>query len=193
VSTMAGAELVFERSFYIGVVMASIVYGAQVTMFLQSLYYVAQDPRRTREQIIYVAYGGLVLLAVTIVIATKSFEGQQMWIENPNYPGGPEAYLAAHAASWIATLNGAAVVFTDVLVNLLLLYRCFIIWDSVVLISLLPTLVFLAATGSRLFAPLPVNSLHNSTQASASLQSSSLPSSLRTSTPECQRRSVYPT
>ncbi|EIW81145.1 hypothetical protein CONPUDRAFT_137219 [Coniophora puteana RWD-64-598 SS2] len=144
---MASAELVFERSFYIGVVMTSIVYGTQANMFLRSLYYIVQDPRRTREQIIYVAYGGLVLLAVTIVIVTKSFEWQQMLVENPNYPGGPAAYLAAHAASWAATLNGAAVVFTDVLVNLFLLYRCFIIWNSVVLISLLPALVFLAATG----------------------------------------------
>ena len=144
---MTSTELVFERSFYIGVVMAAMVYGAQVTMFFQSLVYVALGKRRTREQVFYVAYGGLVLLAVTIVIATKSFEGQQMWIENPDYPGGPSQYLADHAASWVPTLNGAAVVFTDVLVNLLLLYRCFIVWDSAILVALLPALIFLAATG----------------------------------------------
>ena len=52
-----------------------------------------------RSDVYYAVFSTLMLLLVTVWISTDAIFGQEMWLLNRNYPGGPMAYAEAHIAT----------------------------------------------------------------------------------------------
>lgn len=48
------------------------------------------------------------LFLITIFVAVQAVFGQEMWIVNAGFEGGPAAYLASHSSVWYETLGTAA-------------------------------------------------------------------------------------
>jgi len=138
---------VFEGSFYIGIVVAAMLYGLQFAMFCQSTYFQLKGPRQDRKgDRFYIAYGAIILVLITFATSANAVYGQLMWIEHRDYPGGPAAYFMENASIWVQTLGSAADVTGNVMGDALLLYRCYIIFGSKLWVIIGPTLIFVLST-----------------------------------------------
>lgn len=84
-------------------------------MWIQSVYYLSAGPGSFRRKLFYIAYGGVLLVLITISTAANLFYGEAMWIEHRDVPGGPAAYFSENEALWYNTLGTA----TDVTANVL--------------------------------------------------------------------------
>ncbi|KAJ6617494.1 hypothetical protein B0H10DRAFT_1797283 [Mycena sp. CBHHK59/15] len=134
-----------ERSWYIGNAIFAILYGIQLTMFFQSVYYLTAGPGSRRSKRFYVGYGAVLLVLITFAMACNLFYGQAMWIEHRDVDGGPAAYFGENIAIWYNTLGTASDVTANVLGDALMLYRCYIFWGHAPLALVFPALLFLAS------------------------------------------------
>jgi len=88
---------------------------------------------------------------MTWAMLANALLGQEMWVEHRDFPGGPSAYFAANSSVWYNVVGSAADAFADFMGDALLLYRCYIIWNSKKII-ILPFLMFLASTALSIIA-----------------------------------------
>ncbi|EIW80905.1 hypothetical protein CONPUDRAFT_123670 [Coniophora puteana RWD-64-598 SS2] len=142
-------QLANERSLYVGNAVSSVIYGMNVMLYLQTYHRLSVRTRKTHPKTFYHIYGALLLLFLTLVVATDQLAGQLAWIENRDYPGGVQGYLKAHATAWYNTLGTVAVISLDAMSNALMLYRCYLIWnDSISAVLALLVLYFAAVAMS---------------------------------------------
>ncbi|KIK41674.1 hypothetical protein CY34DRAFT_194000 [Suillus luteus UH-Slu-Lm8-n1] len=69
-----------------------------------------------------------------------------MWIERRNNPGGPPAFLVANSAAWYNAFGTAANYASDILTDGLLLYCCYIIWESGLPVIVIPAMIYLGSS-----------------------------------------------
>ncbi|EJD00199.1 uncharacterized protein FOMMEDRAFT_112550 [Fomitiporia mediterranea MF3/22] len=164
-------DIVFERSYYIGIVFHAMLYGMDIYMYFQSLYLLLNSRRNEFYQSsrIYVIVGGIMLFLYTFAFAADAVYGQLMWIEHRDFPGGPVAYFVANSSIWIQTLGTLSGQISMWMGDGLLLYRCWIVWNTwkvtifpflIYLFSIifgLITLVESALPGANFFRGNPVN------------------------------------
>ncbi|KAF7330354.1 hypothetical protein MVEN_02473700 [Mycena venus] len=142
-----------ERSWYIGLVMFAILYGIELCMCFMSFYFLWTSPKNEKSRYFYIAYSGVLLVLITIALASNEFFGQMMWIEHRDFPGGPVAYFTANIAAWYNTFGTAADVTANVLGDGLMLYRCYVFWSSAsIWVIAFPALLFLASTAMGIAA-----------------------------------------
>lgn len=136
-----------ERSWYIGNTIFAILYGLQISMYFQSVYYLNLNVGKEnhKSKAFYIAYSTALMILITIALAANLFFGQAMWIEHRDVDGGPVAYFAGNIAAWYNTFGTAADVTANVLGDGLMLYRCFIFWGHVKVAMVLPALIYLAS------------------------------------------------
>ncbi|KZT23592.1 hypothetical protein NEOLEDRAFT_1069387 [Neolentinus lepideus HHB14362 ss-1] len=144
---MASSALVFGRSLYIGNIMAAILYGIQLYITFESVYYlIVFRNQNDRTRIFYVGYGIVMLICMTFAMAANALMGQRVFVEKPGYPGGPAAYYEAKGKPWFNVLGCAMDLLGNFLGDGLLLYRCYMIWGSNRLLITFPALVYAAST-----------------------------------------------
>ncbi|KJA21766.1 hypothetical protein HYPSUDRAFT_41610 [Hypholoma sublateritium FD-334 SS-4] len=119
------AQILTEKSRYIGQYVASVLSGVQISLFIQSSYYLAYSPNSLRKKAFFIAYGGLLCLLVNITLAGNQIEGLFTWIVHRDGLGGPEAYLNATLSAWYNVLGTASITSADIMGNALLMYRCY--------------------------------------------------------------------
>ncbi|KZV92734.1 hypothetical protein EXIGLDRAFT_577114, partial [Exidia glandulosa HHB12029] len=68
---------------------------------------------------------------------------QMIWIDDRNFPGGPNAFVSIMFSDPINVTSNAAYLTGNILADAFVLWRCFIIWNSNILIILFPVLMFL--------------------------------------------------
>jgi len=95
-------------------------------------------------------YLGLYILILTagntVFTATNWKFTQVLFIEYRNYPGGPLAFFSEQFQFWANTVSNSAYVFCNFLVDGLVLYRCWAIWNHNYFVIALPALWFLVTT-----------------------------------------------
>ncbi|KAI0773183.1 hypothetical protein BD413DRAFT_472983 [Trametes elegans] len=138
---------VFQNAFYIGNNFNTILYGVELVVYYLTIEAVLQRSRRLsspvpRSDKIMVAFSTALLLLNTVFVATEAVFGEEMWVVNADYPGGPEAYLGDFASVWYQTFGTAASIVLNLLSDALLIYRCYIIWADVRVI-LFPFVLYL--------------------------------------------------
>ncbi|TFY78128.1 hypothetical protein EWM64_g5886 [Hericium alpestre] len=149
---MTSPETVLERSFYIGIVLGCILYGLELYIVFRSIYYLLTRRTSGRQHVpFYVVYSVIMLLLMTIGMATDSVLGQLMWIEHRDVPGGPPAYLQESLTTWWQTLGSTADLASNILGDGLLLYRCYMVWGSRLWIVAFPLLVYLGSFVMSIF------------------------------------------
>jgi hypothetical protein len=70
------------------------------------------------------------LILLTFATATNLLQGQLMWINHRDYPGGPYAYFLSTTDSWFETLGTATDVVANIMADALLVYRCYVVWSG---------------------------------------------------------------
>lgn len=127
------ANLRVEGSLYISIIIFAILYGIYIAAYFISTYalVICTDISRFRR-IFYLLYGTILLLLNTLFFVSPPLLGQRMWTaDGKKYSGGPLEYfnLQQYSAGY-TMLGNAAQNVAIVLVDGLLVYRCYIIFNS---------------------------------------------------------------
>jgi len=103
-------------------------------------------PRSPRKPNYYLAGYTLALFSFgTIYIATNVHLTQLMFIDNRNFPGGPEGYAFYKYSTALVLVPNSSYVIANWLADGLLLYRCKVIWTGNWWIIALPSTMFLGS------------------------------------------------
>jgi hypothetical protein len=118
-----------------------------------------------------VIYGLINLVLTAFSLAGNMHVGQLMWIEHPDFPGGPLAYYANNIF-WITILGNAAIIAGNYMNDALLvlcsfflcriysltfcprfcqLHRCYIIWGGNWRVVVAPFIIYLGTIGISIF------------------------------------------
>ncbi|KAJ7454745.1 hypothetical protein FB451DRAFT_1373402 [Mycena latifolia] len=134
-----------ERSWYIGNAFFAILYGIQISMFFQSVYYLKIGPGSSKTKMFYIGYSAALMVLITFALACNLYFGQQMWIDHRDVDGGPAAFFGENIAAWYNTFGTAADVTANVLGDGLMLYRCYMFWGHNRLAMGFPCLLYLSS------------------------------------------------
>lgn len=94
--------------------------GAQMSLVVQSTYYLANGRYPRIKKIIFILYGFLLIALVAIGDSTNETQGFLMWITNRDIPGGPEAYLNSHLSAWFNVWGTSAILAANFMGDALL-------------------------------------------------------------------------
>ncbi|KAA1474018.1 hypothetical protein DENSPDRAFT_308400 [Dentipellis sp. KUC8613] len=143
---MASAEIALERALYVGNVIGIVLYGFQILMYSQSVtFLLAEGSGHRKMHRFFVAYGGVLLVLLSVIVVKNLVFGEEAWIER-RAEMDPAVFISDHTSTWwYNTLGSVAVVTINFMGDGLLLYRTYIIWGSRTRIILLPAIIFLAA------------------------------------------------
>ncbi|KAG7443430.1 uncharacterized protein BT62DRAFT_935046 [Guyanagaster necrorhizus] len=142
---MANSDLEMQRAIYVSIIVGSIVFGAQICLYVQSFVYLLKNPVKKWRNF-YILFGAIFVVLTTVGGGTNMQLGQLIWIQHPDYPGGAPAYFADHSSDWYEIWGTASVSFANIMGDGLLLYRCYIIYNSNIWMVGFPFLVLLAST-----------------------------------------------
>ncbi|KZT64310.1 hypothetical protein DAEQUDRAFT_698911 [Daedalea quercina L-15889] len=144
---MSSPTAVFEHAYYIGGQLATILYGAQLVLFFATLrtFRKKSDLHRRPSDRFFAIYSIVLMLLVTIDVATNAVWGEQMWITSRSQPGGVEGFIATETSVWYETLSSTSVVALIFMSDALLIYRTFVLFASNIFIIIIPVLIYLAA------------------------------------------------
>ncbi|THU95088.1 hypothetical protein K435DRAFT_779137 [Dendrothele bispora CBS 962.96] len=150
---MPDASLTFERCLYIGNILGGIIYGLELYIAFNCMYLLLHDPSRSQvHRNFYITYVIVMMLSQTISFASNAGVGQLMWIEHRDFPGGPIAYFNATSTDWNNVIGTIFIEVTNFMGDLLLLYRCYIVWGSYWPVIAFPVIMFLASTTMAIIA-----------------------------------------
>ncbi|KJA25159.1 hypothetical protein HYPSUDRAFT_38125 [Hypholoma sublateritium FD-334 SS-4] len=144
---MSSAELAIERSLYVGNALGAILYGVQLTLCCQSVYFLCKGaPASRKRNISLIVYSLILALFVAIGLAANFVFGQLTWIDRRNVPGGPAEFFGENVNSWyntFGTSGGYAGIFLG---DALMLYRCYTITGCNLWLTIPPAILFLGST-----------------------------------------------
>ncbi|EED84215.1 predicted protein [Postia placenta Mad-698-R] len=123
----------FQNSFYIGNIINGVLYGVELVLYLTTMYWLLEKKRKhtRRDSDKFFMFFSTVLFTMsTINLIVESIFGEEMWIVNADYPGGMNAWFAANASVWYETMGSAAGVVLNLFADGLMIYRCFVIYNS---------------------------------------------------------------
>jgi len=119
------------NSFYIGLNIENILYGVELTLYFQTMRTLLSNRGiHKKSNLFYALFSTAMVLLITVWIATRATFGQNMWILESSFPGGPCAYGNANIVVWYMDLATTAVIVLQLMTDALMIYRCWIIWDS---------------------------------------------------------------
>ncbi|KAI9566717.1 hypothetical protein HD554DRAFT_2114542 [Boletus coccyginus] len=142
---MSSAEIILERSTFIGLIFCLILYGINLTLYFLSCRLLLFKQPRMQNREFYITYSSFMLFFVTIAGATNCAFGDLMWIDDRDIQGGPPAFYAENVSAWYSTLGTAAAVTANAMADGLLLYRCFMFWGGHRWVVILPALLYVSS------------------------------------------------
>ncbi|KIL60269.1 hypothetical protein M378DRAFT_168282 [Amanita muscaria Koide BX008] len=139
--------ILFERTFLAGLFVHGVGYGVQLVLYVMcARYFWRERKRRGGVMLFLLAYVTLLLILLSSLVAVVTWALEEMFINNRNYPGGPWAYFNSTHILPITAIYFAIAFSLTFLSDLLVLWRCWVIWTS----AFIPRLV----TYAVLFFPL---------------------------------------
>ncbi|KAH8103707.1 hypothetical protein DFH11DRAFT_1734629 [Phellopilus nigrolimitatus] len=144
------AALWEERSNFAGVVLASAAYGVHLTLFLFVLQHLLQHPAargaaKPRVSWGLVAYISWNFVLGTLGIAAEARFNQLTFIDARNYPGGPNAFVAAQYGDFVNIFGTSAYVVLNWFADGLVIYRFWLIYNFNYYIAFVPCLLLLGS------------------------------------------------
>ena len=175
----------FQNSVYIGIVIEDILYGesrdphhermqtyqsagagVELLLYFKTIRILLSNKgARKKSNIFYALFSSMMVFSITIWVATQALFGQQMWLLDSDFPGGPDAYWSANIWVWYMDWGTTAVILLQLMTDGLMvgparaclnvcsfdrfqIYRCRIIWNSYRVI-VVPIILWLASLGER--------------------------------------------
>ncbi|KAG6911288.1 hypothetical protein DXG01_002127 [Tephrocybe rancida] len=123
------ATIMLERMFVAGDFISGVGYGIQLILYVACARYL-WNTRHSRQSIFLLTYITLLLCIETIFEVAQSHTVQMIYVDNRNYPGGPWAYFLATQELPINVLFIASLFSLTFLADLLVLWRCWVIWRA---------------------------------------------------------------
>ncbi|KAF9011268.1 hypothetical protein BDQ17DRAFT_875054 [Cyathus striatus] len=124
-------QIFLERTFIAGDFICGFGYGIQCILYLTcAIFLWKQRKLRGRQSSFLLAYMTLLLVIETIFVAVQARTVQDIYIDNRNYPGGPWAYFLATQNLPINVMFYATLFLLTFLADLLILWRCWVIWNT---------------------------------------------------------------
>ncbi|EJD46133.1 hypothetical protein AURDEDRAFT_164792 [Auricularia subglabra TFB-10046 SS5] len=141
----SASVLALERQLFAGGMLVMFGYGVFVSITGATVYMMLfSSPRKPSWPII--AYIGVLSVGATIFTATNWQWSQNMFIEFRAYPGGPSAYFLEMFDDWVNTFSNAALFANSILVDALVLWRTYLIYDYRKRVIVVPVLWLIATT-----------------------------------------------
>jgi len=138
-------DFVLERSLYVSNAIGMAFYGMQLLLFFFCVQLAMKNKARANHARFYTGFGLVLAILAGIGTMTNIVWAEEAWIEHRYFPGGPTAYLNATTAIWYQVWGTAAAIAVAMMNDTLLLYRCYVIWDSSWKIIAFPVIVNLAS------------------------------------------------
>ncbi|KAJ7593434.1 hypothetical protein C8J56DRAFT_779396 [Mycena floridula] len=107
-----------------------------------TILFLSCPPTVRRPRRMYLIIGAMILALITVVVFTDGLFIQFMFIDNNRDPLG---YLAANSSVWWQTMGTGANQLANLLGEGLLIFRCYIIWNSDWRIIVFPLILYLAS------------------------------------------------
>ncbi|KAH9943766.1 hypothetical protein B0H21DRAFT_865080 [Amylocystis lapponica] len=115
-------SLVYQNSLYVSINVSGILYGVELMLYIQTIQELLKNKKHgQRLDKFFVCFSTATLALVTMIEATKAVFGQETWIVNATYPGGPAAYETKYDSACYQMLNQTAALLLDMLTNGLLM------------------------------------------------------------------------
>ncbi|KAF8808158.1 hypothetical protein BYT27DRAFT_7097781 [Phlegmacium glaucopus] len=127
----SASDIFLERTFLAGDFLSGVGYGVQLVLYTSCALFL-WNVRRSRgnQSIFLLAYMTLLLCVETIFQAVQARTVQVIYIDNRNYPGGPWAYFLATQNLAINVIFFATLFVLTFLADMLILWRCWVIWSA---------------------------------------------------------------
>ncbi|KAJ7100378.1 hypothetical protein C8R44DRAFT_859315 [Mycena epipterygia] len=144
-----GADLWVERSNFDGNLVAGVGYGVLFTITVQTLILFLQLPWAK------VPWGLVTYVSLMFTLASIGFAGnatfnQRVFIDDRDFPGGPNAFTGAYYSTWVNMMAFAAYIVMNWMASALVLWRFTMFWGNNYWLSLFPALMFLGSVASSL-------------------------------------------
>ncbi|KAF8965861.1 hypothetical protein BDZ97DRAFT_1699028 [Flammula alnicola] len=125
------SEIFLERTFLAGDFISGFGYGIQMVLYTSCALHLWNTRKiRGRNAIFLLCYITLLLVVETIYEAVQARTVQDIYIDNRNFPGGPWAYFLATQYLAINVMFYATLFVLTFLSDLLVLWRCWVIWSA---------------------------------------------------------------
>ncbi|KAL5526074.1 hypothetical protein ACEPAG_7412 [Sanghuangporus baumii] len=149
----SGSDLWEERSNFAGVVLSSVAYGIHLTIYLFVLHHLVKYPTQragassVRARISWglVAYITWNFILGTFGIAAESKFNEMTFIDDRNFPGGPNGFVSAEYGNFINIFGTVAYVILNWFADGLVIYRFWLIYNFNYWIALIPCLLLLGS------------------------------------------------
>ncbi|KAF8634971.1 hypothetical protein AX15_000694 [Amanita polypyramis BW_CC] len=105
--------------------------GVQLVLYVSCVLYLwSQRKRRGNIMLFLLAYTSLLLALESLFVSVSTWTILDIYINNRNYPGGPWAYFLATQNLPENVIFYASLFVLTFLSDLLVLWRCWVIWSS---------------------------------------------------------------
>ncbi|TFK23514.1 hypothetical protein FA15DRAFT_462916 [Coprinopsis marcescibilis] len=136
--------LVFEQLVNAAVYIGTVAFGVHVAIFAScSYHYLRHSKKFPFLQQLYITM--LFLLAGTTIVC-NIYHNQLTWIDYRDYPGGPGAFIFEQQGFVSNTIGNSAGLVLAFMVDSVLIYRCFVVWNSNFYVIILPILMLISST-----------------------------------------------
>ncbi|KAJ7573303.1 hypothetical protein C8J56DRAFT_983558 [Mycena floridula] len=138
--------VVLERSFFWGMMFGMALWGVDFFMYIYTIrLFKISKVSSDKTKKAYIIYGGLIFALMSMATFIDAVFMEFMWIDHRSAPGGPLGYLAANETLWWQVMGTLASQLTNFMADGLLLYRCYIIWNSNPRVIVLPSMIFITS------------------------------------------------
>ncbi|KAF7315972.1 hypothetical protein MIND_00114100 [Mycena indigotica] len=140
----SAAALWNERSILAGLFLGTIGFGIHLTLFFECVQALCsrRESQRNRELLVFVC---LLFTLGNIGNATNIIFAQKTFIDNRNYPGGPNAFFVEQSTNWSAVVCNSVYIVNSWFQDALLVYRFWMIYNRNYYIIALPIVAFLSS------------------------------------------------
>lgn len=123
-------DILYERMFVAGDFISGTGYGIQVVLYTSCALILWRHRRDQRSAPWLLGYITLLIIIETLFCIVQARTVQLMYIDNRYYPGGPWTYFLQTQTQAVNVIFYATLFMLTFLSDLLVLWRCWVIWAS---------------------------------------------------------------
>ncbi|KAJ7188880.1 hypothetical protein C8R46DRAFT_1056057, partial [Mycena filopes] len=120
----------YERYFVAGDVVVGAGYGIQFMLWFNCARFLWGRRKFGRQAMFLLVYMTTMLLIESLFVAVQARTVQMIYIDNRNFPGGPWTFFLASQSAAVNVIFYATLFLLTFLSDLLVLWRCWVIWSA---------------------------------------------------------------
>lgn len=138
-----------ERAELVGTFLGNITFGSSFIIYLLTLTAILRKPAKASKEWFHIFFASALFVLGLLYVAFDNDMQVNDFIDDRDFPGGPEAYESAHYSDALTVIPNVFFVVTEWIADAFLIYRCVIIFRLRPIFITLPILTYLGciATG----------------------------------------------